>query len=179
MKNLRLLPFLLFFLFQFHCNLIDEIKGLKEFEFDLDLSKSFPVDISEEDPNTINEVFTLDAKSNPDIADYLNDIEEYDIWSIAITITNYEGAENILFSGTLTIGNFVADFTGENALNPYQLATNGGLYYLNLDADDLKLLNSYMLGNHKLEGTLVGSVSDQPVKFTVNVWLVGYVYGEA
>ncbi|MFN2127971.1 MAG: hypothetical protein ACK2TU_08950, partial [Anaerolineales bacterium] len=89
MKNLRLLPFLLFFLFQFHCNLIDEIKGLKEFEFDLDLSKSFPVDISEEDPNTINEVFTLDAKSNPDIADYLNDIEEYDIWSIAITITNY------------------------------------------------------------------------------------------
>ena len=102
---------------QFHCNLIDDLKK-QEFEFELDLNKSFPVDISAEDPNTINETFSLDASSNPDVAAFLKDINEYDIWTIYITITDYEGGEDILFSGTLTIGNFVADFTDENAFNP-------------------------------------------------------------
>ena len=179
MKNLRFLPFFLFFLFQFHCNLIDQIKGLKEFEFELDLSKPFYVDISAEDPNSINEVFVLDASSDPDIAEYLSDINEYDIWTIAFTITDYVGAEDILFSGTLDVGGFVVDLTGENALNPYQMAMAGGLYYLNLENDDLQMLNAVMLGNHKLQGSLVGTVSGQPVKFTINVWLQGYVYGEA
>ena len=177
MKNLIFLSFLLFFLFQSHCNLIDQLKA-KEFEFELQLDESFYVDIAAEDPNSINEVFVLDASSDPDIADHLKDINEYDIWTITIIITNYEGAEDIKFSGTLQVGSFIADYTGENAIIPYQLATSGGLHYLNLDMDDLEILNAAMLGSHELQGTLVGTVSGQPVKFTVTVHLEGYVYGE-
>ena len=60
MKNLRILPLVLSLLFLFGCDLIDQIKGLEAIDFDIEIVRSVPVDIDEDDPLTINETFTLD-----------------------------------------------------------------------------------------------------------------------
>jgi hypothetical protein len=178
MKKLRILSLVLSLLFLFGCNLIDQIKGLEEIDFDIELVTSVPVDVDEDDPLTINETFTLDATTNKDVADNLNKITEYDVWAVYVTFSNYDGADDIVFSGTLDIGPFTADFTGDNAVTPSIYADNSGALYLDLNTAALELLNAALQAGHKLNCSVEGTVSGQPVSFTINIYLSGTVYAE-
>jgi hypothetical protein len=178
MKNLRILPLLLALLFLFGCNLIDKIKGVQEFDFDVELTTSVSVNIDETDPNSVNETFTLDAKSNPDVVDNLDKITEYDIWTITVSFTDYVGEEGISFEGTLNVGSYTADFTGMNAVIPSNYLF-GGEIYLTLDQSDLNALNAELMNGHKLNCSVTGTVSNKPVSFTINFVLFGVIYGEA
>ena len=178
MKNLRILPLILSLIFLLGCDLIDQIKGLEEIDFDIELVKTIPVNIDADDPKTVNETFTIDAKSNPDIIDFLDDITEYDIWAIFVNFSNYVGEPGIVFEGTLKVGLFTADFTGMNAIVPSDYADNGGAIYLDLNQDALEAINSALLAGHKLDCSIVGTVSDQPVSFIINIYVEGTVYAE-
>jgi len=179
MKNLRILPLILSLICLLGCDLIDKIKGLEEFDFDIELIKTVPVSIAVDDPSSVNETFTLDAKSNPDVADNLDKITEYDIWSVYVNFSNYDGEKGIVFEGMIKVGPFTADFTGMNSIIPSDFADNGGLIYLDLNQAALEALNAAMMAGHKLDCSITGTVSGQPVSFIINIYLSGVVYGEA
>ena len=176
MKNLRILPLFLALIFLFGCDLIDKIKGLEEIDFDIELFKSIPVAVAADDPNTINETFTVDAKTNQDVKDYLDKVTEYDIWNIFVDFTDYVGEKGIVFEGTIKIGPFSADFTGMNAITPSDYADNGGIIYLDLNQTALDAINAALIAGHKLDCSINGTVSDKPVSFTINIYIQGTVY---
>jgi len=178
MKNLRILPLILLILFLFRCDLIDKIKGLEEIDFDIELFKAVPVAVSADDPLTVSETFTIDAQSNQDVKDYLNEVSEYDIWNIYVNFSDYIGEQGIVFEGTLMIGPFTADFTGMNAIIPSDYADNGGVIYLDMNQAALDAINAALLAEHKLTCSINGTVSDKPVSFTINFYIEGTVYAE-
>ena len=178
MKSPKILPLLLAILFIYGCGLIDEIRGLQEIDFDIELYASRQVDISEDDPLEVAEYFTVDAKSNTDVADYINDIVEYDIWNIYIMVPYYEGENDILFDGTITIDGFSQSFTGTNAFNPSALYNSQGILYLNLNENALTTINTALINDHSVECSIVGTVSDKPVAFTLDFYIEGTVYAE-
>ena len=178
MKNLRILPLVLSLLFLFGCGLIDELKNLQEVDFDIELYASKDVDIGPDDSMEITEQFTIDANSNADVRDYINDIVEYDIWNIYIKIPVYVGEDDILFEGTITLGNYTESFNGQNALNPSVLYHTQGIMYLNLNQAALTSINQTLLSTHKLEGSIIGTVSGKPVAFTLDFYIEGTIYAE-
>ncbi len=178
MKNLRILPILLLLLLLFRCDLIDEIKGLDEIDFEIELYASRDVNIEEDDPDTINDTFVISATSNPDVAEYINDITEFDIWNIYIKIPFYQGEDGIQFIGKINIGGFEADFTEEPYFVPSNLYNAGSIYYLSLNEANLQALNTKLLNEKKLEGSITGKVSGQPVAFTMDFYIEATVYAE-
>ena len=178
MKNLRILPLLLTFIFLIGCGLIDQLQDLQEVDFDIELYASKHVDIGPDDSSDINEPINIDANTNTDIRDYINDIVEYDIWNIYIKIPNYVGEDDILFEGTITLGNYSEDFYGQDALNPSALYHSQGIMYMNLNQAALTSINQTLLDTHKLTGSVIGTVSGIPVAFTLDFYIEGTVYAE-
>lgn len=178
MKNLRILPLILLLLLLFRCSLIDKIKGLEEIDFDIDLFKAVPISVAADDPNTISETFTIDAKTNQDVKDYLDKVTEYDIWNIYVDFSDYVGEKGIVFEGTIKIGPSTADFTGMNAIVPSDYADTGGILYLDMNQSALDAINAALLAGHTLSCSINGTVSDKPVSFTINVYIMGTVYAE-
>jgi hypothetical protein len=178
MKNLRILPLILLLLLLFRCDLIDRIKGLEEIDFDIELFKTVPVDVDEDDPLTISKTFTIDAKSNDDVKEYLDKITEYDVWNIFVNFSEYVGEKGIVFEVVFKIGPFTADFTGMNAIVPSDNADTGGIIYLDMNQAALDAINAALLAGHTLECSMNGTVSDKPVSFIVNIYIQGTVYAE-
>jgi hypothetical protein len=178
MKNLRILPLLLLLVLLFRCDLIDEIKGLDEIDFEIELYASRDVNIEEDDPDTINDTFVISATSNPDVAEYINDITGFEIWDIYIKIPYYKGEDGIQFIGKVNIGGYDLDFTEEPYFVPSELYNSGGIYYLALNEANLQALNTKLLNEKKLEGSITGKVSGQPVAFTMDFYIDATVYAE-
>ena len=178
MKNLRILPLLLTFIFLGGCGLIDELQGLQEIDFDIELYASKDVDIGPDDSSEIDEPIIIDGTTNADIAEYINDIVEYDIWNIYIMVPEYKGEDDILFEGTIKIGDYSEDFYGMNALNPSMLYNTQSYLYLSLNQAALTSLNQTLIDTHKLTGSVVGTVSGKPVAFTLDFYIEATVYAE-
>jgi hypothetical protein len=178
MKNLRILPLLLLLVLLFRCDLIDEIKGLDEIDFEIELYASRDVNIEEDDPDTINDVFEISATSNADVAEYLNEITAFEIWNIYIKIPFYNGEDGIQFIGKVNIGGYDLDFTQEPYFVPSELYNSGGIYYLALNEANMQALNKKLMDEKKLACSIVGKVSGQPVAFTMDFYIDATVYAE-
>jgi hypothetical protein len=163
MKNLRILPFLLSLLFLFGCDLIDKIRGLETFEVDFDQCINRPVNISETDPDNIDEIYTISASNNPDLVDYLNDIEGWDVVYAYLQVFNFIGDEETSFSGTVSLGDYVEPFTD---IKPYEWS-DGRMIYLDLDNEALAEINEDLNNDNKVIARITGTVSHQPVSFDV------------
>ena len=123
MKNLRILPLVLSFLFLFGCDLIDKIKGLETIEIPVVLSTDYPVYISETDPLDFNITDYLTTENNPDLVEYINDVEGYDLISATLVVSMWTlGDESITFSGTATLGPYEESITN---VNPYDYYISG------------------------------------------------------
>ena len=169
MKNLRLLPLIFALLFFTGCDLIDKIKGLETFEIAAALNGEYPVHVSETDPLSIDTTFDISSKSHPDIAEYINDVQGYDLITATLMITNWiEGDEDIVFNGSVTLGP-VTEIV-EN-LNPYTFYMDGNAYYLSLDSDDLQQINEDFNADDKISVRVNGTVSDKPIHFIIKLTL--------
>ena len=178
MKNLRILPLLLLLALLFRCDLIDQIQGLYEIDCEIELYASRDVNIEEDDPDTINDTFVISATSNPDVAEYINDITGFEIWDIYIKIPYYKGEDGIQFIGKVNIGGYDLDFTEEPYFVPSELYNSGGIYYLSLNEANMQALNQKLFDEKKLEGSIIGKVSGQPVAFTMDFYIEATVYAE-
>lgn len=164
MKKLRILPLLMSILLLSGCDLIDKIKGLETFDVDFDACYTIPVNISEQDPSkVVNEQFTINAADNPDLVDYLSNIENWDIYIVYVQVQWISGNQDVSFSGTVNVGSYSEDFTD---IKPFEWA-DGRYIYLDLDEAVLKNLNEDMQKDNKIEGSVTGTVSDQPVNFII------------
>ena len=166
MKSPRILPFLLSLLFLFGCDLIDKIRNL-EIEIDTEVWKTIPVDITEEDDANINEPFTIDATSDPDIQEYQSKIKSFDVKEIYIRFLNYFDEVNgdITFNGTITIGNVYIN------VNEKPSEYLGRVMVVTPDQMALDMLNADLNQDNKLEGSIVGTVSGKPVSFTMEIYI--------
>ena len=169
MKNLRILSLLFLLLILFRCDLIDKIKGLETIEIPVVLSTNYPVDISENDPLDYSITDYLTTENDPDLTDYISDVEGYDLISATLSVSSWiEGDENITFSGTATLGPYVETITN---LNPYDYFINGTEYYLQLDNDDLQAINDDLNADNQIKFSIAGTASGKPVNFIITATL--------
>ncbi len=182
MKNLRILPLALLLSLLFRCDLIDEIRGIDDFEIPVELRGSIPVSVEADDPdNLINESFTYDASINPDVADNLEYIDSHSITRIWITVTNYFAeSDDIVFDGTVLIEGVSINLSGANAFTPSDHIMPGGeILEVDLNPTAVSTLNQKLKDNEGiLNGQVTGSVSDKPVSFTINIYIEDTISGE-
>jgi hypothetical protein len=182
MKNLRILPLLLFLVLLFRCDLIDEIRGIDDFEIPVELRGSIPVSVEADDPdNLINESFTYNAQTNPDVADNLEYIDSHNITRIWITVSNYVAdSDDIVFDGTVLIEGVSINLSGANSFTPSEHVMPGGqILEVDLNPTAVSTLNQKLKDNDGiLSGQVTGSVSDKPVSFTINIYIEDTISGE-
>lgn len=167
MKNLRILPLFLSLLLIFSCDLIDQIKGLETIEIPIALSTDYPVHISETDPLDFHITDYLTTENNPDLVDFINDVEGYDLISVTLEVTAWTlGDENITFSGTATLGPYEETITN---VNPYDFFISGNKYYLQLDNDDLQAINDDLNADNEIKFSIDGLATDKPIQFVITV----------
>jgi hypothetical protein len=169
MKKLRILPLFLSLLCLLGCDLIDKIKGLETIEIAVALSDDYPVHISETDPLDFQFTDYLTTENNPDLVEYINDVENYDLISATLSVSSWTlGDEDITFSGTVTLGPYEESITN---LNPYDYFISGNEYFLQLDNDDLHAINEDLNADNQIKYSIDGVASGKPVQFVITAIL--------
>ena len=163
MKNLS---FLLLALFVFSTQGCNKINDLNTIDLNSDLQKSYTANITESDPLTVNQTFSLDAGNDDKIKKYLDHIQDYTVNKVTYMISDYSGASGITLNGTLNFGSVSIAIT---ALDLQGASTAGTAYDLQLSQADLDAIAADFKDGNSISGSLQGSVSDKPVTFTVTV----------
>ncbi|MDN5200271.1 hypothetical protein QQ008_02840 [Fulvivirgaceae bacterium BMA10] len=180
MHTLALFSFLTISLFNTSsCSLIDDAKTI---DFDVTLEKDFFINASEEGGNTYEDSQVLDASTNPDIRDNLSKIEKYAINKIEYSIGDYVGSATTQFSGSIQFsdqnssqGQFTASLNGVN-LNA---AVAAGQQTLPVSDSDLAELEKILKNSNSIKIFMVGSFTEIPVSFTLNIKLSVNVEADA
>lgn len=141
------------------CNLFEDLKTVN---FDQTFSHSESINISEEDPLTINEEFIVSATTNYKVEQYKDKIKSYTVKKISYQILNYNGDPAITMSGTIEFGAVSA------SIDELYL-TNDSEIELDLDPSDLAEVAQDLENGNEVAGSIVGSVSDKPVSFTLKL----------
>ena len=178
MKNPRALPLIIislmiFFLLpiQFSCEVIDWIRGLETFHVDYEGCSQRPVIIAEDDPDYINENFTLSGSDNEDLYPYLGDVEGWDIIVAYLQISNFSGDPDITFTGTVMIGSYTETFTD---IKPSEWE-DGRFLYLTLDNETLTELNQDLNEDNEIDVSISGQESQRPISFILHFCLEAVV----
>ena len=145
------------------CSLFDELGTIN---LDSTFSHSEDVSISENDPSTISEDFTVSATTDSEINRYKDKIKSYSVNSITLQILNYEGVDGITMRGTLEFGNVIVEI---NNLDLSALDQSGEEMELNIPMDDLAEVAQELEGGNDVSGSIEGTVSDKPVSFTLKL----------
>jgi hypothetical protein len=146
----------------------DKINELRSFDVNTDLGYEYSFYIGEQDPTTINDVFVVFI-NDQDILDNLSNIEEWKVDKITYQVTVYDGAPDIVLSGTLVFGSIDVDVSNINLFNLY---TSGTETSFNISDQDLVNLANDIKNNASttgITGSISGNVSGQPVWFNVYV----------
>lgn len=168
MKKVNYLFLLLTFAI-FSCE--DDIDNLTDINVSTVLNQSFNVAIAEDDPLTESISETLDVGDNNALNDLLSQVEEYNINSITATISNYQGANDIVLE------NAMVTFEVDGGSNVTASLTNlvisdieGTPQTLPFNADALNAIGETLLSSG---GTVTidasSTVSGAPVSFTIDI----------
>jgi hypothetical protein len=159
------LAIILFFPFIYSCDKIDE---LRTWDLDTETGIDFEVNITESDPTTFSTTFSISLASNPDIVDYIDQIEEYKINKVTYQIWSYSSsvANDVLFSGTLKLGSINIFLDKVNLQQMYLMGTTATL---DITDQELVELAKTLKSNQSVSGSLAGEVTDKPVYFFVYV----------
>ena len=164
----RILPFFLLLLFLFSCEKIKEVLNLK-FDIETEVSAFKWVEIGPDDPLTIDDTFVINAADDWDIQDNLDKLDGYSITRIYLIFSSYLGDEDITFTGTVKLGDVSVSVSN---LNVAALANSmpPEEYDLPISQSDLEKLAADLDADNKLEGSIVGSATDKPVSFAIEIW---------
>ena len=170
MKKLRLLPLAIALIAIIGCDLIDKVKDASTIPIDAEIFRRIYVNISEnDDDKLVDEPFQILAQDNPDIAEYLADINTIDVNRVYITIEDYQGDPSITFTGSISMVNGRVNIP----LTTVQPSEYTGMKVLELTLSNasLLILNEAMTENWAISGNISGTVSDKPVSFTIVIWV--------
>ncbi|MFC2123268.1 hypothetical protein ACFLU5_00535 [Bacteroidota bacterium] len=141
------------------CNLFEDLRTVNLTQT---FSHTEDISISEMDPLTINEEFTVNATSNSKIDQYRDKIKSYTVEKISYQILNYVGAPGITMTGTIEFGAVSA------SISSLDLSDNT-VTDLGFDPADLAEVAQELEDGNDVTGAIVGSVSDTPVDFTLKL----------
>jgi len=170
MKKLRLLPLAIALIAIIGCDLIDKVNDAKTIDIPTEVFRKIPVAVAEDDEGKlVNEPFYILAEDNPDIADYLADVNAITVQRVYLTVEDYLGDPGITFTGSVSMENGMVNIP----LTTFQpsLYTGGNSLEVTLNSGALLILNEAMTERWAIQGTVSGTVSDKPVSFTIVVWV--------
>lgn len=151
------------------CDLFDKID---EIGFSTTLEDEIVVNISTTASDvTFENTTTLDALTNPDVAEYADKLKGFSVQKVSYTITNYTGASNIVFDGNLEFYktgsvNPLVTLAIEN-INLSTAASAGTVYELPLSDSDFTLLNNTLNQDKAIKFIAGGTLTSSPVTFTI------------
>jgi hypothetical protein len=168
MKKLRILPLLLSLFFLFSCEKIKEVLNLK-FDIETEVSTYRWVSIGPDDPLTIDDTFVINAADDWDIQDNLDKLDGYSVKRIYLIFSGYDGDVDITFTGTVKLGDVSVSVSN---LNVAALANSmpPDEYDLPISQSDLEKLAADLDADNQLQGSIVGSATDKPVSFAIEIW---------
>lgn len=151
--------------FLFSCEKTDELTSR---DLETAAGADFEVNIAENDPNTFSTFILFSLGDYPDISDYLNRIQEYQVNRVSYEIRAFDSqvANDVLFSGTLKLGAINIFLDKVNLRAMYQA---GAAQTLDLTDQDLKDLAKTLESGQSISGSLAGEVTGKPVNFLVYV----------
>ena len=142
------------------CDLFDDVGTVN---LNSTFSHSEEISISDTDPLTISEDFTVSATSDSQIEQYKEKIKSYTVEKISYQILNYVGEPDITLSGTVEFGAVSATLSNVDL-------SDETMTDLDLDPDDLAEVAQDLEAGNDVSGSLNGSISDQPASFTVKLY---------
>ncbi len=162
MKNFRYFILLVIPVYFQSCDL-DKIKTI---DLNGNITKNITVSITDADPTTVSEVFTVDASTNAEMAKHLDKIEKYTIKTIRYMIKNYTGAEGITLDGHVNFGDISVPVTN---LDLKAASTAQTIFDITIDEAALTAISEDLENGNSISGELEGTVSGKPVSFVVEV----------
>ena len=144
----------------------DKIDQLRTIDLDADFNKSFNVNITDNDPLTVSETFTLSADSVSKLDKYLSHIKDYTVNKVTYQIKNYSGASAILLSGHLNFGSISYEIKD---LDLKAASDSQTVYEVPFDQVALDAIAADLKDGNSVSGTIDGSVTDKPASFEVYI----------
>ena len=163
------------------CDLLDKADDV---DFDVVLEDDFEISEESEGTNkTYSQILTLDATSDPDINKYKNKISGFKINKITYIVSQYTGASNSTFSGTLSFGDassavatVAVTITNLNLQTAY---TSGTEYELLVNQADIDKIGALLKDDKAVKLYLNGSLTATPAFADIKVFLDASVTADA
>lgn len=163
------------------CDLFDDVGTVN---FNTTLEETFEVN----EPGASNgrdyaSVLTVALQDNPDIAPYLSKIKSITITSVSYQITDYEGATNVVSTGTVAFGEVAS--TLPTAGQTYAVEENlseaneDAPRTLNLNAAQIEELTTWLREQRQAKVYFAGRLSATPARFKVTVFIETNVQANA
>ncbi len=177
MKRIVFVPFLI--LIVSSCELI---KNATEIDFKSTFKLGYQVDL-EQDDNSIYEEEIVSIADDEEAEKYKDKLEDLEVDSVVISITDYSGPENVTISGTLKYSkeneNMGSVFANITELNIAQLFSNGTTYQLNYDESEVTGLSNLLMDDQIVKIYLEGTASEVPVSFYFTVEIYSNITAQA
>ena len=144
-------------------DVVRKLDELTEINVDDTITANITADISGD--TTISESMVVSIDDS-DVQDNLDKIQNVKINSLTMEITNVTGTEGVLLSGTLSFG--AATYTMTD-LDLSAADSDNTKYDLTAQANLVQALSTSLKSGASATISLEGTVTDEPVKFTVQV----------
>ncbi len=167
MRKFSLLIFLLSISLFWGCDILEEL----DVDIDSEITRSVTVDLSDKSgAQDYEETILFDASDDPELAPYLDKINDYTIESMSIRVLNYNdlrsaGVDNITFNGQVING---AESCTLN-FDVTEKASSGDVIPLDGCSGTLVAIANDLAADNKASITLKGAVNDSPVKFDIEM----------
>lgn len=146
----------------------DEVKELTNIDFSVTLQKVLPVDVAS--TNEMTNSILLDATTDPEIQEYINNIEGYEITELKFAIENYQEdtEKEIYFNGQIGFSSKTANAaTTSCAVSnlPVTNFANTGDFELSTCTQILSDISAILTADNAVKIYLTGTFSGAPLSF--------------
>ena len=137
---------------------------------------SYDVNLPADSDTTYSQSFTFDATSNSEIADNLDQLNGYSLKSLKLSISDYEGGDDVdgsfSFSFKNAAGNTIGDAVSTVTLeNLAAWSSSGEKTDIPLTQGTIDAVQSELASNNAVTVMITESVTEVPVQFTAHVFL--------
>ena len=152
----------------------DEVTQLADLDFPVTLSESIPVDA--QDTQEYTSTIVLDATTDPDIKEYVNNIKSYEVTKLTFAIENYSSSVqgDINFSGYIGFGSKGSNQPAEtcpanNIPVTVWATTNKGMFELDNCTMLSNRIGQFLKNENAVKIYMSGTFTDAPVSFDLKV----------
>ncbi len=142
-------------------------------DIDTELSQAFIINIAEEDNFTYAENEIISVENEPDVKDYIDNIKGYTLNEVYYTITDYAGAGNITFSGSIAISPpESSDALILSSFEDLLISTVADGQKLDFETEEGSIddAENILLNNDAIKVYLESAFSDAPVSFNLTIY---------